>query len=38
MQVAWVPLGEALASVLASEMRSPSAAVGIMAAAHKLGL
>jgi ADP-ribose pyrophosphatase len=38
MQVAWVPLAEALASVLASEMRSPSAAVGIMAAAHKLGL
>ena len=38
MQVDWVPLGEALASVLASEMRSPSAAVGIMAAAHKLGV
>jgi 8-oxo-dGDP phosphatase len=38
MQVAWVRLGEALDSVLASEMRSPSAAVGIMAAAHKLGV
>jgi 8-oxo-dGTP pyrophosphatase MutT (NUDIX family) len=38
MQVAWVPLGEALDSVLASEMRSPSAAVGIMAAANKLGI
>jgi 8-oxo-dGDP phosphatase len=38
MQVAWIPLGEALESVLSSEMRSPSAAVGIMAAAHKLGL
>jgi len=37
MKVEWVPLAEALASVLASEMRSPSAAVGIMAAAHKLG-
>jgi ADP-ribose pyrophosphatase len=38
MQVAWVPLEEALASVLASDMRSPSAAVGIMAAASKLGI
>ena len=38
MQVAWVPLAEALSSVLDSEMRSPSAAVGIMAAAHKLRL
>ena len=37
MVVAWVPLGDALKSVLASEIRSPSAAVGIMAAAHKLG-
>jgi ADP-ribose pyrophosphatase len=37
MEVAWVPLGDALKSVLASEIRSPSAAVGIMAAAHKLG-
>ncbi len=38
MQVVWVPLTEALDSVLASEMRSPSAAVGIMAAARKLGV
>lgn len=38
MQVEWVSLAEALQSVLASEMRSPSAAVGIMAAAHKLGV
>ena len=38
MEVAWVPLDEALASVLNSEMRSPSAAVGIMAAARKLGI
>jgi 8-oxo-dGDP phosphatase len=38
MALEWVPLGEALKSVLASEMRSPSAAVGIMAAAFKLGL
>lgn len=38
MPLTWVPLKEALTSVLASEMRSPSAAVGIMAAAHKLGL
>jgi ADP-ribose pyrophosphatase len=38
MQVAWVPLSEALESVLASDMRSPSAAVGIMAASRKLGI
>ncbi len=38
MALEWVPLGEALKSVLASEMRSPSAAVGIMAAAFKQGL
>ena len=38
MQVEWIPLGEALASVLASDMRSPSAAVGIMAAARNLGI
>ncbi len=38
MAVEWIPLGEALNSVLASDMRSPSAAVGIMAAAHKLGI
>lgn len=34
----WFPLREALASVLASEIQSPSAAVGIMAAAHRLGV
>jgi 8-oxo-dGTP pyrophosphatase MutT (NUDIX family) len=34
----WFPLSEALASVLASEIQSPSAAVGIMAAAHRLGV
>jgi 8-oxo-dGTP pyrophosphatase MutT (NUDIX family) len=38
MAVEWIPLGEALNSVLASDMRSPSAAVGIMAAARKLGI
>ena len=36
--VEWVPLNEALSSVLKSEMRSPSAVVGIMAAAFKLGI
>jgi len=34
----WFPLKEALASVLASEIQSPTAAVGIMAAAHRLGV
>lgn len=34
----WFPLDEALASVLASDIQSPSAAVGIMAAAHLLGV
>lgn len=38
MKVEWVPLSSALASVLASDMRSPSAAVGIMAAARTLGI
>jgi 8-oxo-dGTP pyrophosphatase MutT (NUDIX family) len=38
MKVEWIPLAEALASVLSSEMRSPSAAVGIMAVARKLGI
>jgi len=38
MPISWIPLSEALASVLSSDMRSPSAAVGIMAAAHKLGI
>jgi len=34
----WFPLGEALSSVLASEIQSPSAVVAIMAAAHRLGV
>lgn len=34
----WFPLSEALASVLAGEMQSPSAVVGIMAAALQLGV
>jgi len=34
----WFPLHEALASVLASEIQSPSAVVGIMAAAHIIGV
>jgi ADP-ribose pyrophosphatase len=34
----WFPLSEALASVLASEIQSPSAVVGIMAAALRYGL
>jgi 8-oxo-dGTP pyrophosphatase MutT (NUDIX family) len=38
MKVEWFPLVEAVESVLASDMRSPSAAVGIMAAARKLGI
>ena len=38
MKVEWFDLAEATRSVLASEMKSPSAAVGIMAAALKLGL
>jgi 8-oxo-dGDP phosphatase len=38
MAVEWVPLREALESVLASDMRSPSAAVGILAAARQLGI
>jgi ADP-ribose pyrophosphatase len=38
MKVEWFALSEALESVLASDMRSPSAAVGIMAAARKLGI
>jgi 8-oxo-dGTP pyrophosphatase MutT (NUDIX family) len=38
MKVEWFPLAEALESVLRSDMRSPSAAVGIMAAARKLGI
>jgi len=38
MQVEWVPLDQALASVLKSEMQSPSAVVAIMAAAFALGV
>lgn len=34
----WFPLSEALASALASDIQSPSAVVGIMAAAHRLGV
>ena len=38
MQVDWVPLTDAVSSILKSEMRSPSASVGIMALALKLGV
>lgn len=38
MILEWVPLAEALGSVLRSEIKSPTAAVGIMAAANKLGV
>jgi ADP-ribose pyrophosphatase len=38
MEVAWIPLAEALGSVLRSDMKSPSAQVGIMAAAFALGI
>lgn len=38
MLVEWFPLSQALDSVLHSEMQSPSAVVGIMAAAFKLGV
>jgi ADP-ribose pyrophosphatase len=38
MQVEWVPLDQALASVLNSDMQSPSAVVAIMAAAFALGV
>ena len=34
----WFPLGEALASVLAADIQSPSAIVAIMAAAHRMGV
>jgi len=37
MLVEWFPLAEALDSVLAAEIKSPSAVVGIMAAAFQLG-
>lgn len=36
MQVEWIDLAEALKSVLTSDIRSPSAAMGIMALAHQL--
>ena len=38
MEISWVPLADALASVLNSQMRSPSAGYAIMALAHKLGV
>ncbi len=38
MELAWVSLAEAVNSVLASRMRSPSAAVGLMALALKHGI
>jgi ADP-ribose pyrophosphatase len=38
MPQTWVPIQEALASVLSSEIKSPSAAVGIMAYAIKTGI
>jgi ADP-ribose pyrophosphatase len=38
LEVRWVPLTEALGSVLRSEIKSPSAQVGIMALANQLGL
>ena len=38
LELRWVPLKDALNSVLNSEMRSPSAGYAIMALAHKLGI
>jgi 8-oxo-dGTP pyrophosphatase MutT (NUDIX family) len=38
LELRWVPIKEALGSVLRSDMQSPSAGYGIMALAHKLGL
>ena len=38
MQVEWFPLPEVLDSVLSADMQSPSAVVGVMALAHKLGM
>ena len=38
LELRWVPLKEALASVLNSEMRSPSAGYGLMALALQLGV
>lgn len=37
LELRWVPLAEALESVLNSEMKSPSAGYGLMALAHQLG-
>ena len=36
LELRWVPLAEALESVLNSEMKSPSAGYGLMALAHQL--
>lgn len=38
MPIAWVPIAEAVGSILKSDIKSPSAAVGIMAAALRLGI
>jgi ADP-ribose pyrophosphatase len=38
LEVRWVPVSEALGSVQRSEIKSPSAVVGIMALANRLGL
>ena len=38
LELRWVPLAEALGSVLKSEMRSPSAGYAILALAHQLGV
>ena len=38
LELRWVPLSEALDSVLKSQMRSPSAGYAIMALAHKIDL
>ncbi|MEY3908675.1 MAG: hypothetical protein RLZZ90_582 [Actinomycetota bacterium] len=38
METRWVPLTEAVSSVVRGEMRSPSAAVGIMALGLRLGV
>ena len=38
LELRWVPLADALTSVLKSEMRSPSAGYAIMALAHQLGV
>jgi ADP-ribose pyrophosphatase len=38
LEITWVPFREALTSVLVGDMKNPSAVVGIMAAALKLGI